>query len=92
VAAAWKIVLLVVEERSKASILKPQYAEYPPETEKWSLNRATFWWMNFLFFKGFKSLLSLRDLFVIEISLISDALFQKCHTVLHYYVGLVPWH
>jgi hypothetical protein len=91
VVAAWKILLLVVKETSKAGILKLQYAEYPPEMKSWLLNRATFWWMNSLFFKGFKSLLSLRDLSSLKYLLLL-MLFSRNVAVLPYYVSLVPWH
>lgn len=77
VAAAWKVVLLLLEETSKMGILKPEYAGYPPEVTSGVISRALFLWMNSLFMKGFKTLLSLSDLFAIDKSLRSEVLLRK---------------
>jgi ATP-binding cassette subfamily C (CFTR/MRP) protein 1 len=77
VVAAWKVVLLISEETSKKEILKPEYAAYPPEVTSGVTSRALFLWINPLFMNGFKNLLSLSDLFVIDKSLGSGALLRQ---------------
>lgn len=73
-AFAVKISLLISESRSKRSYLRGHYHHYPPESTSNIFSRTVFWWLNGLFVRGFRKLLSLEDLFQPDESLKSAPL------------------
>jgi ATP-binding cassette, subfamily C (CFTR/MRP), member 1 len=56
------VILLILEARNKTNVLKESYREYPPEATRGLWNRTFFLWLNTLFMKGFKGMLSMDDL------------------------------
>lgn len=66
VSVAVKAAILVSEALSKRRLLHGEYKEYPSEALVSLYNRSTFWWLNSLFFSGFKKLLRLEDLFKLD--------------------------
>lgn len=68
------LIVWVLEARVKTKHLRNQYKNYPPEATQGILNRTFFWWLNSLFVKGFKTLLSLDDLYEIPASMSSERL------------------
>ncbi|ETS74059.1 hypothetical protein PFICI_13925 [Pestalotiopsis fici W106-1] len=73
-----KLVLLLLEEVPKRSLLAPGLKE-TTSVEKTSgpLSRTVFWWLNSLFRKGFGDILSLGDLSIIQAKFTSRQL-QDC--------------
>ena len=65
-AVAVKVVLVVLEGWQKRAILKDKYRAYPPEALAGLANRALFWWLNPLFFKGYFKLLRVEDLYPLD--------------------------
>ena len=57
------LIVYILEARNKIKDLKEPYREYPPEATHGVWNRTFFLWLNSLFVKGSRSLLSLDDLF-----------------------------
>lgn len=68
-ATVFKLGLLCLEVQSKRSYLKLPYRDYPPETLVSILNRGSFWWLNQIFFAGWKTGLNTESLTEIDISL-----------------------
>lgn len=66
VAAVVKAVVLVVEAFEKRSILRKEYACYPPEATGSLFNRSFFWWLNSLFRRGYRHVLDVDDLFYLD--------------------------
>lgn len=64
-----KLGLLLLEVRSKGAYLRSPYSEYPPEALVSILNRGLFWWLNQMFFIGWKTGLTAESLTEIDISL-----------------------
>ena len=62
VAMAAMVLVWWLESRKKTADLKELYKGYPPEAISGVWNRTLFLWLNSLFLKGFKRLLSLDDL------------------------------
>ncbi|CAK7229469.1 hypothetical protein SCUCBS95973_007233 [Sporothrix curviconia] len=60
--AATKLVLLVLESRSKAHILRDEFAGRPPEDLAGILSLAYFWWLHDLLSLGYRKILSTDDL------------------------------
>ncbi|RDW80341.1 putative multidrug resistance protein [Coleophoma crateriformis] len=58
------LVVWVLEARSKTNELKEVYKEYPPEATHGVCNRTFFVWLNSLFVKGYKGLLTMNDLWM----------------------------
>lgn len=80
VAVGAKTLLVLLEAVEKRSILKTEFAGYPPEATAGFYNRALFWWLNPLFRAGFRHVLSVGDLFVLDKELSSGrllALFEQ---------------
>jgi len=77
---AAKLSLLFLQSHSKTKYLKPQYATYPPEITSGVWTRNLLWWLIPLFTKGFKSFLSLDDLFLMDPSMSSEMLRNKMQT------------
>jgi ATP-binding cassette subfamily C (CFTR/MRP) protein 1 len=74
---AIKSVLLVLESKSKREHLRSPYKSYPPELTSGIYNRSFFWWINPLLVTGFRELITLDDLFVIDTSLNSEVLLVE---------------
>lgn len=66
----------ILEARNKAKELKEPYSEYPPEATHGVWNRTFFLWLNPLFVKGFRDLLSLDDLWQTPPDLASEKLWD----------------
>ncbi|QDS72379.1 hypothetical protein FKW77_008421 [Venturia effusa] len=69
-----RLVLLVSESRSKVPYLILPYRDYPPEAQVGILNLSFVWWINKLFTKGFRVLITSSDLFPLHPRLNSAAL------------------
>jgi ATP-binding cassette subfamily C (CFTR/MRP) protein 1 len=69
---AVKLFLAVVECRDKRKHLLPEYADCPPEATSGIYKRASFWWLNALFKKGFSNALTVDDLFHLDKFLRAD--------------------
>lgn len=65
-AVAVKASVLVLETLNKRRLLRPEYQEYPPEAVKGIFDRFFFWWLNPLFLLGFRRVLDVDDLFVLD--------------------------
>jgi len=79
-AMAAKLLLLLLEVRSKRAFLKNPYNQLPTESTSGIFNRSYFWWLNPLFVRAFRNLLSFEDLPEIDIDLSSmrlGKLFQR---------------
>jgi ATP-binding cassette subfamily C (CFTR/MRP) protein 1 len=61
-----KVLLVVFEAREKRHLLLPEFADCPPEATSGVYKRATFWWLNELFKKGFSNSLAVDDLFQLD--------------------------
>jgi hypothetical protein len=61
-----KVILILLEGWEKKAILKDKYKNYPPEARAGIVNRASFWWLNPLFFKGFFTMLRVEDLYTLD--------------------------
>lgn len=72
-----KLTLWVLEAQAKTKHLKNPYKGYPPEATHGVWNRTFFWWLNPLFMKGFKKLLSIEDLYQTDPSLSSTLLRER---------------
>lgn len=72
-----KLLLLLQEAKNKRMYLKAPYREYPPEATSGIFNRSFFWWLNPLFAHGFRKVLSLNDLYAIDIGLTSEPLQKR---------------
>ncbi|KAK4444931.1 ABC multidrug transporter [Podospora aff. communis PSN243] len=69
-----KAVLLLVEAREKRGYLRKEYKHLPPESASGVINRSLLWWINRLFRKGLKELLTYEDLYVLDSGLTSARL------------------
>jgi ATP-binding cassette subfamily C (CFTR/MRP) protein 1 len=61
-----KVFLAILEAREKRKLLLPGFADYSPEATSGVYKRATFWWLNELFKKGFSNSLTVDDLFQLD--------------------------
>lgn len=75
-----KIVILVVEARSKQNILRPEYQSASPEAISGLCSKMVFWWLNPLFRAGYSKTLSLNDLLPLDKHLTSNYLYHKLRT------------
>jgi ATP-binding cassette subfamily C (CFTR/MRP) protein 1 len=75
---AIKLILAILEAKSKQKLLLPQFADCPPEATSGPYKRALFWWLNALFKKGYAESLTVDDLFHLDKHLQSDYLH---HTI-----------
>nr|AAP78734.1 ABC transporter [Alternaria brassicae] len=69
-----KVFLAIVEARDKRRLLLQDFANSPPEDTSGVYKRATFWWLNSLFKKGFSTSLAVDDLFQLDKNLRADYL------------------
>jgi len=72
-----KVVLLLLESKSKRSYLKAPYNSYSPETTSGIFNRSFFWWLNPVVLTGFRKILTLDDLFTSDLDLLSEPLLHQ---------------
>lgn len=77
---AIKLLIIVVEAVEKRKLLLPSYAHYSPESTSSLFARALFWWLNPLFFLGFKSILQEDDLLHIDKNLTANSLSKRFHS------------
>jgi len=68
------LIAWILETRNKTKDLKTPYKEYPPEATHGVWSWILFLWLNSLFLKGFRSLLSLDDLWQMPPELASEKL------------------
>ncbi|EMD95327.1 hypothetical protein COCHEDRAFT_112393 [Bipolaris maydis C5] len=69
---AVKLFLAIVECKDKRRHLLPEYANCPPEATSGIYKRASFWWLNELFKKGYSKALTVDDLFHLDKYLRAD--------------------
>jgi len=67
-----KAVVLYLEARSKKSILLVPYRLYGPEVLVNLYDRTVLWWLNPLFIRGYKGLITYKELFTIDPDLASE--------------------
>lgn len=75
------LIVCILEGQNKTKDLKEPFREYPPEATHGVWNRMFFLWLNSLFVKGFRSLLSLNDLWHTPPDLASEKLRDDMQTV-----------
>lgn len=78
---ATKLALLCLEEVPKRPLVVDRTKNLALEATSGPINRSVFWWLNQLFFKGFKSLLQVGDLGSIGNKFDSARLLSKLHEV-----------
>ncbi|KAI5358401.1 Putative AAA+ ATPase domain, ABC transporter type 1, transmembrane domain-containing protein [Septoria linicola] len=66
-----KVVILYLEARNKRHSLFPRYRILAPETLVSLYNRTSLWWLNPLFWTGYRSFLSIDGLYAIDADLSS---------------------
>lgn len=66
VALSIKAVVLLLEATEKRVLLKTPYRSYPREAVGGILNRSFFWWLNPLFFLGYRQVLEIDDLYALD--------------------------
>lgn len=74
---AVKFVIFLLENRNKESVLRLPYKRWTPWATSGMVNRTFFWWLNPLFWKGFRHLLALDDLYTPDQELLSESLQQR---------------
>jgi len=86
-----KLLLLFLQSHSKTKYLKSPYVTYPPEITSGVWTRSLLWWLMPLFTKGFKSLLSLDDLFPMDPTMSSEILRNRMQTTWDQRCESAPW-
>lgn len=66
-----KLVIFFLEITEKRSLLQSQWQYMSPEATSGSYNRALFIWLNKLFFKGFRTLLTIETLMPLDADLLA---------------------
>ncbi|RDL41711.1 Cyclic peptide transporter [Venustampulla echinocandica] len=66
-----KLLILLLEAKEKRALLKRPYENSAPESTGGIFNRSTFWWLKDLFWRGFKSLLTVDTLLPLDEEIIS---------------------
>jgi hypothetical protein len=69
-----KILVLVLECKTKIDLLSSREQKRSPEETSNVFSRRFFWWLNDLFFRGYRKALLLPDLFMIDQDLSSETL------------------
>ena len=82
-AIATKATLLVAESWPKRKALVAPYKNYCPEAISGVLSRTFLWWLNPLFSKGIKGLITLHDLFDLDSELSSEKLGNLLQNTWH---------
>ena len=72
-----KLALLVLEMQGKRLYLKSPFNRLSPEATSGVINQGFFWWLNDLFFRGFRKILVFDDLYEIDSGLASEALQRR---------------
>jgi len=72
-----KMLMLLLESRSKQTILLPAFKFYPPEIISGIWSRISVWWLNPLFMKGSGSTLSSESLYAVDSELLTEVLRKK---------------
>ncbi|KAF1838182.1 canalicular multispecific organic anion transporter 1 [Decorospora gaudefroyi] len=75
-----KVLLAILEAQEKRKLLLPEFIDCPPEATSGVYKRATFWWLNSLFKKGFSNSLAVDDLFQLDKHLRADYLHHTLET------------
>lgn len=76
-AIALKLLLQVLEARSKVRLLNGPYKHLSPEAVSSVISRALFWWTSPLFYAGYRRLLSPIDLYPVDAGLQSTLLGDR---------------
>lgn len=71
---ALKAAALLIESRNKRGALTAPYNTYPPEALSGFISRSLQWWINPLFVRGFRSVLSIDSLFPPDARVLSEKL------------------
>jgi ATP-binding cassette, subfamily C (CFTR/MRP), member 1 len=74
---AIKSVVFLLENQHKQSILMSPYKGWTPWATSGIVSRTFFWWLNPLFWKGFRVILALDDLYTLDQELLSVCLQQR---------------
>ncbi|CZR60647.1 related to multidrug resistance protein [Phialocephala subalpina] len=74
---ALKLILLLFESMNKRRYLRAPYNSYPPESTSGLFGRSFFWWLNPMLATGFRTLMTLDDLFVPDKALQSEPLGEQ---------------
>ncbi|KAJ5885116.1 hypothetical protein N7495_009626 [Penicillium taxi] len=96
-AISWviKMITLILEAREKQPLLKRKYENSPIEATSGVLNRAFFWWLNKLLWRGSKAQLTVDSLPALDdnIKAASDPrlLFEKWNKVNTYHSNALLW-
>lgn len=61
-----KVILLLLEAQSKRSFLKASYQHLPPESTGGIIDRSFLWWVNDLFYRGYRTVLAIDDLYTLD--------------------------
>jgi ATP-binding cassette subfamily C (CFTR/MRP) protein 1 len=69
--------MVILESTEKRKMLFPPYKEYPEEAISGTFNRGFFFWLNSLFLNGYKNILSLSDLFLLNKDMCSEKLYEE---------------
>ena len=69
-----KVILLILENVSKTSYLKPKGGQYAPEETAGVFSRALLAWLNPLFLRGSRKILTVDDLVPLEDKLLGPHL------------------
>lgn len=72
-----KVVLLLLESRSKHAYLRPPYNKYSPESMSGFFSKSFFWWLSPILATGFRRVLTLDDLFKPDETMLSSLLSTK---------------
>lgn len=75
--AGLKIILLVLEASGKRSYIFGSDCSYGPEETSGALSRSFFWWLNHLILEGFKKILSMTDLYPLDITMSAQSLNHR---------------
>lgn len=76
-AIATKLLLLGLESTEKRPHLLPNFQNLPYEATSGILSRGFMWWLNRTFKKGYSNTLSMKDLDVLDDSMLSSQLREK---------------
>lgn len=75
-----KFCILLLESRGKQNLIEPSEKAYPPEARSGIISRSLFWWLNPLFFRGFREALSVEKLFDVDKYLGAEWAGEKLQT------------
>ena len=71
-----KTVLLLLEAKTKRGCLRAPFNKFSPEATSGIFSHSFFWWLNPVLLKGFRTVLTLDDLFTTDQALLSE--FLQC--------------